>query len=579
LFGFELGFNNLEAKWNFLYFSIAVAVLYVLKAFATFGLQMSINFFAENRRCELLVELTRSYLSQPYSFHLRQSTVELFNRAYMGSTNYSSGILNASLRALNDLVVMTAIIIYLVFQSPWAVLLLGLTLLFVFLASHGYIRRHQSAAMSTYLAANGRVWAMMLQSLQAVKELKILGREFYFIDRMREDSPKIAESVALVGAFSVLPRVIIEGAVVVFLVGYCWFLMQFVDGPELVGSLGLLAVASVRLMPAASSLMGGLNTMRAYRPQLSMVCEELRRATISLDFSEPSDSPPAAFEMLQLEQLSFRYSAERDWIFRDLDFTIKRGDSIGFMGRSGAGKSTLADLILGLFRPDSGRILMDGVDIHTDIAKWQQQVAYIPQAVFILDDTLLRNVALGVPDEKTDLQRVWRALEQAQLAETVRAMPEQLSTQLGERGLRLSGGQRQRIAIARALYHNREVLILDEATSALDQETEQAVVEAMGALRGQKTLIVIAHKASILRNLAQIYTVEDGALRAGAPSYAGDDDLREPRETDAGRQDVGREEPQHGAPSTHADHPQGSLVPGLPGALHGQRSPQEVDRG
>jgi ABC-type bacteriocin/lantibiotic exporter with double-glycine peptidase domain len=518
LFGFKLGFFELQAKWNLFYFSLLLTVVFVLKGYFSFLLQRSIALYAEQRRGQLLVELTDRYLSQPLSFHLKQSTVELFNRSYLGATNYAANILGTSLRAINDGIVFVVLLVFLCINSFWAVVLLTALLGGIFALSHGFIRKRYSEAYEDYARLNGRIWSTKLQSLQGIKELKVLGREHYFVERMRADSAPMAARVALMQSFSVLPKLLIEASVVLFLVGYTWVLVQFIDSTQVVSSLGLLAVSAVRLMPAGSSLMHSLNTMRGSRRILSDIADELRIPALpKRNSAEQQTVKP--FAQIEFKGVSFGYQNASKPVLENLDLTIKRGDSIGLMGRSGAGKTTIADLLLGLYQPDAGAVLLDGDDIHQNVRSWQRQIAYIPQSVFILDDSVRRNVALGIGDAEIDDQRVKQALEQSQMGEWLAAQAYGLDTALGERGTRLSGGQRQRIAIARALYDNREVLVLDEATSALDAETERAVVEAMGALRGKKTLIVIAHKASILKNLDRIYFVERGELKVGVPRY------------------------------------------------------------
>lgn len=508
------------------WFSAVLVVVFIVKGFVTYRMQRAIARFSEDRRGELLISLAQSYMAQPYAFHLAHSSSDLFNRAYLSATNYSAGILTASMRALSDLIILAAIVVLLLWRDPSAVLTLSVLLVALFLVVHGPLRRQHARALAQYVDANGKLWAAMFNALHGVKELKLLGREFYFLDLMRKQTPKVADGIARTQVYAFVPRVVIEAVLVTFLVGYCWVMLRLHGADGLIASLGLFAVASVRMMPAASSLMNGLNTMRAYRPQLTTLCAQLRSHAMAQDFGPPP-APRDDFQSLRFDLVSFRYLSAGPDVLKDVSLTLRCGESLGVMGKSGAGKSTLADLMLGLFSPSAGQILINEQPMGEQMRAWQQQVAYIPQSVFLMDDSVARNVALGVPDAEIDVERVWSALEQSQLADVIRALPGGLQSSLGERAVRLSGGQRQRLAIARAIYHGREVLILDEATSALDEETERAVVESIGALAGKKTLVVIAHKASTIRYVQSVITVEEGSIRAGYPSY-----LQEPSSRD-----------------------------------------------
>jgi ABC-type multidrug transport system fused ATPase/permease subunit len=209
-----------------------------------------------------------------------------------------------------------------------------------------------------------------------------------------------------------------------------------------------------------------------------------------------SAAPIELKRALTVERLSFRYREDAPWIFKDFSLRINAFSSVAFTGKTGCGKTTLADLVMGFLDPVEGHIRVDGRDIRENLASWRARIGYVPQSIYMLNDSIRRNVAFGIEDEAIDDAGVWRALELAQIADFVKGIPERLDTEIGERGVRLSGGQRQRIGIARALYRNPDMLILDEATSALDSETEQAFVEAIGALQGKLTMIVIAHRLS-----------------------------------------------------------------------------------
>jgi ABC-type multidrug transport system fused ATPase/permease subunit len=222
---------------------------------------------------------------------------------------------------------------------------------------------------------------------------------------------------------------------------------------------------------------------------------------------------------LELHRVSFTYPAAHAPSLTDLSLTVRRGESVGFVGASGAGKSTLVDIVLGLLASEAGEVWVDGKNIQTNLRNWQDQIGYVPQSIFLTDDTLRRNVAFGLANEQIDEAAVWRAIRAAQLDELVHTLPQGLDTVVGERGIRLSGGQRQRIGIARALYHDPGVLVLDEATSSLDTTTERGVIQAVNALRGDKTVLIVAHRLSTVEHCDRLYRLEQGkVIEEGTPS-------------------------------------------------------------
>ncbi len=362
----------------------------------------------------------------------------------------------------------------------------------------------------------GEVSVAVSQALGALREVRILGREAYFRKRVQTASEGLVDSVATQASLQLVPRQAVEIAVVTFLVALSWLALRSGGAAlGLVPLLGTFAAAAVRLMPASTSVLSNWNNLRANRFVVSVLAEELSGAERLEAPPEPDVSPrqrPEAFETLELAEVGFSYALSEEPVLRGVSLKIQAGEVVGVMGRSGAGKSTLADVVLGLLRPQHGQIRVNGWSIHDNLARWHRMVAYIPQSAYLLDDTLRRNVALGVPDHEIDAQRVDDAVCMAQLQDFVARLPQGLDTEVGERGVRLSGGQRQRVAIARALYHDRQFLILDEATSALDAETERDVVEAVNALQGVRTLLIVAHRESTLRAATRILGVESGGV-------------------------------------------------------------------
>jgi ATP-binding cassette, subfamily B, bacterial PglK len=297
---------------------------------------------------------------------------------------------------------------------------------------------------------------------------------------------------------------------------------------ELTAVLSIFAVASIRMFPATSALLSGIITVRTSKYIVDKIYLDLKEVEGKeksdrkfSDVSSPGknnrapqlDRKPMAFlTEVVLSQISYSYPEATKPSVQNICLTLKRGQAIALIGKSGAGKTTLVDVILGLLRPQAGDLTVDGVSVYDDLRQWQNLIGYIPQSIFLMDDTLERNIAFGVPDEQIDTARLLKAIEAAQLSQLVDELADGINTQLGERGVRLSGGQRQRIGIARALYHEREILVLDEATAALDNETERLVNDSIKALSGQKTLIIIAHRLTTVKHCDRIYLMEQGKI-------------------------------------------------------------------
>jgi ABC-type multidrug transport system fused ATPase/permease subunit len=280
--------------------------------------------------------------------------------------------------------------------------------------------------------------------------------------------------------------------------------------------MGLFAAASYRLMPSMNRVLGAIQSIRYAGPMFSVLNEELK-----LSAPEPAPRTGSAegiHHEIRLEGVTYTYPGAAVPALRKLSINIQKGETVGFIGTSGAGKSTLVDVILGLLEPEVGEVIVDGQDVRENMRRWQDQIGYVPQSIYLTDDTLFRNVAFGLPDEQIDESAVVRAIRAAQLQDFVAELPKGLQTVIGERGVRLSGGQRQRIGIARALYHDPAVLVLDEATSALDTATERGVLSAVIALHGSKTVLIVAHRLSTVEHCDRIYRLDHGSVVAEGPA-------------------------------------------------------------
>jgi ATP-binding cassette subfamily C protein len=355
------------------------------------------------------------------------------------------------------------------------------------------------------------------QSLGGVKEVKVLGRERFFFDDFTSRHGALTRLRSHHSTLSAAPRLIIE---TIFIAGMLFVISSLVMSSEveagLMPQLGLFAYAGVRLIPSASRALADLNNIRFGSSVTRRLYNDYIQCT---SFLEPSPANHAKNEItftdrVEITHLTYTYEESPRPVLTDISLTIRRGETIGIVGPTGAGKSTLIDLLLGLLSPSAGGIFSDGKNITLSPRSWRTKIGYVPQNIFLIDDTIRRNIALGVNDKEISEQKLRNAIRLAQLEDYVHSLPLGLHTIVGERGVRLSGGQRQRIAIARALYHEPELLMFDEATSALDNQTEREVIQAIETLRGKKTLVIVAHRLSTVRSCDFLVFLKEGKIAA-----------------------------------------------------------------
>ena len=352
------------------------------------------------------------------------------------------------------------------------------------------------------------------QALGAVKDIKILHREPFFVNAFAKYGEKKYQAVKNNEMMGQIPKYLIEtvcvGAILLVLTVK---LYSGQDLNDMIPQLAAFAMAAFKLLPSVGKIDNYLNLIVFLRPSADLIYRDIRDTEdmLLVTMKEEGSAPDQA-DGIRVEHIFYRYPNTEKDVLKDVSLMIPEGKAVGLIGPSGAGKSTLADVILGILTPTKGKVSYGDMNVHEHPLAWSKKLAYIPQAIFLADETIRSNVAFGIEDEEIEDAKVWQALKEAQLDEFVRSLPEGLDTMVGERGVRLSGGQRQRIGIARALYGDPSILVLDEATSALDSETEAAVMDAIEGLKGRKTLILIAHRLTTIANCQIIYKVDDGTV-------------------------------------------------------------------
>jgi ABC-type bacteriocin/lantibiotic exporter with double-glycine peptidase domain len=465
--------------------------------------------------CELAHRLLGAYLARPYEFFLNRSSAEMSKNVLEEGRKVVAGILSPAMQIASNALLMILIMALLMIVNP----IIAITIVVVLGGIYGVI----------YLTLRSRLTRMGVESVHAstmkhkainecffgIKDLKLLGKELSFLERFSFHARHHARTAAELGMISQLPRYMLEtvafgGILLIVLVS-----LGVAEAGSIVPLLALYAFAGYRLLPCLQQTFHATSNLRYNLPALDVLYEDIHGngGSDAAILYAPELQPMQFQQGFSLRNIKYSYPMAAEPTLQDINLTIERNSSVGFVGSTGSGKTTTADIILGLLHPSSGQLLVDGVVLDKkNIRSWQRNIGYVPQQIFIGDFSLAQNIALGVPEGEINREAVTRAAGLAKLDKFVDGLPNGFDTVMGDRGIRMSGGQRQRIGIARALYRDPEVLIMDEATSALDGITEEAVMDALQLLSGKKTLILIAHRFTTLKNCDVIYQMEHGRV-------------------------------------------------------------------
>ena len=497
--------------------------VYLVKALFLGFLAWYQNDFAFGVQRHISRELFATYLYQPYAFHLQRNSAQLIRNAVNEVHKLWFLILNPTLVVLGEGLVLVGVTCLLFIVEPIGALIVVLVLGCAAWGFHLYTRGRLLRLGIARQHHDGQRIQELQQGLGGVKEAKLLGRESGFLAKYEEHNAESARVEQFQATLQLLPRLWIELLAVTGLATLIiTMLMQGQAAASIVPTLGLFAAAAFRLMPSAYRVLGAVQNLPYGMPVIKMLREELKLTSELPANAEASVNSQVANSFkndIRLVDVDYMYPSSPEFALKGLNISIRKGDSIGFVGPSGSGKSTLVDIVLGLLTPTSGEVQVDKKNIQTGLRSWQDQIGYVPQSVYLTDDTLRNNVAFGIPSDQIDEGAVARAVQAAQLDTFVANQPHGLDTVVGERGVRLSGGQLQRIGIARALYHDPSVLVLDEATSALDTLTEKGVMDSVEALQGSKTLLIVAHRLSTVEHCSRLYQLDRGRVIAeGAPA-------------------------------------------------------------
>jgi len=488
--------------------SFLVFVYFVKSAFLIWGTWVQ-RGYSMSVTTRIGTKLYETYLGQPYSFHLQRNSAMLIRNS-QNSALIMAGILDPVLVISSDILVTTGLFALLIALEPIGTIVTVL----IFGVASLLFRKFTNARIKRWGEAQNFHKGMILQHLQqgfgGVKDVKILGAEDHFASQYEEHLSRFSAAQRRFSVAQVLPRFGLEVLTIIGLAILVSTMVLLGSGlTEILPVLGLFGAAAFRLLPAVNRMINNFQLINVSRPQVAEIFSDL---TMSVPIRDTSIQRSSFKRDVSINDVSFSYAASSAEALIDVSISVARGEAVGLVGPSGSGKSTLVDILLGLLEPTSGRVLVDGDDIHDNLRGWQDQIGYVPQSIFLTDDTLRRNVAFGLPKGEIDEVAVEAAIRSAQLEDFVASLPDGLDTIVGERGVRLSGGQRQRIGIARALYNNPDVLVLDEATSSLDTETEHGVMQAVQALQGEKTVIIVAHRLSTVEYCDRLYRLENARI-------------------------------------------------------------------
>lgn len=530
-------FSSLPYNKLVLIVSAGVIFIYIFKNIYLIFLSWTRAKFSSKIQREMTIKMMASYMSRGYSFFLTTNMGEIM-RGVSGDASAVYTVLNALFRVLSDVMTMIFISIVLVTaDSSFALIIISMALISILLIYKLFRRRmyRVGVRMREYAARSNQA---LFQAFEGIKDVLILRKQKYFISEYEKNQIECQKAMCSQAVGMESPSYIIEGVCITgLMIAICARILIKGTGSEFVAVLATFAVGAFKILPSigrisasTSSIISSAASIDAMyehaieaeqfgreHPELRVEDErDVSTRFISKQFVYRDEAPKIYREKfndsLCFKNVSFRYNEEVGDILSDVSFEIKKGQSVAFIGSSGAGKSTLVDILLGLLVPQKGEILIDGHRITEKPDKWSQTVGYVPQSVYLADASIKENVAFGERIDRIDIDRVNKVLEKAELCDFISSLPEGIDTFVGDRGVRLSGGQRQRIAIARALYHDPEIMVLDEATSALDNDTEEAVMSAIDALQGKVTLVIVAHRLTTIRNCDVIFEVRDRGI-------------------------------------------------------------------
>ncbi len=497
---------------------VGLVVIFTLKnLFLFFQQKVQLKFvytnqFSTSRRMMI------NFMQRPYEYYLNADTA-VIQRSITSDVNNMYGLILALLQLISEAIVFVCLVAVSLAADVWMSITVAVLLIVVLLVIKCILKPIMKRAGEENQDFYSGLFKWINQSVMGIKEIKIANKENYFINEYAKCGAGYVSAVQRYNLYNATPRLLIETVAIAGMILY--MMVRLLNGAEIIDimpQLTLLAMVAMRLIPCANRINNHLTSISYFEPFLMGASDNLQEeiSDENINYDEEAYQEKIEVEKLDvkesilLKDITYKYPNTEVLIFDHANMEIPIGKSVGIVGTSGSGKTTVVDIMLGLLQLQSGEILADGVEVREQYSAWLKNIGYIPQTIFMIDDSIRKNVAFGYAEEDIDDEKVWRALKEAQLDEFVRGLPDGLDTGIGERGIRISGGQRQRIGIARALFEDPEVLVLDEATSALDNDTEAAIMDSINRLHGKKTLVIIAHRLQTIEKCDMVYRIENG---------------------------------------------------------------------
>ena len=503
-------FGTESFEGTFIYLMIITMLVYVIKNMYLAWMNAYNEKFANDVKRQLATRLMKAYLKEPYVFFLNKNSSEII-RSVNNDTSNVFQVVNNLIMVMSLGLTSLTLVVYLAHTNFLLALTVSVLLLVcvggIFIGGKNITRRWGKENQRS----NARLIKYVQQAFEGIKEIKILNTEKYYEKQYDEEYAYQSSLQLKSKLINILPKYMIETVCVCGILAYLIVCVaQKGDYKTLVAQLAIFAVAAFKLLPYVNSIYAYVNTVIFNRASIDLVYKDIKATEgVNAENGNNGYSPLAFEKCVEVNNVTFHYENSERNVVENVGLKIEKGQAAAFIGPSGQGKTTMADIILGLLEPQSGEVTVDGVSIRDSIRGWHDHIGYIPQFIYLSDESIRNNVAFGIEKEKIDDGKVWKALEEAQLSDFVKKLDAGLDTIVGERGTKLSGGQRQRIGIARALYRNPDFLVFDEATSALDNETESEVMASINALHGTKTMLIIAHRLSTIEKCDVVYKIED----------------------------------------------------------------------
>lgn len=504
---------NLDSSKQFiLIMAVLLIFVYVFKNIYLIALNNVQNHFVTNNQRRLATRLVNCYMRQEYLFHVEHNVAELQRNVEYDINNFMH-VLTNMLQLVTECLVCGMLLVFLLITDVYTTMLLIILMaVFMLIFVKGVKKRLKVLGRQTrdYTANKTKFF---LEAFGGIKEIKTSSREDYFVNRYDRASKDYALAAQKQMLLTYMPKPIMETLLICGLLLFMAIrIVMGADVSKFIPVMSVFAVAAIRMLPSFNRISGNLNVLMFNRASVDEVSKDLAQMkALDSKTAESIEGSVIPLGKIKCENIRFSYPESPDrFVLDGVDIEIPVNKSVAFVGPSGSGKTTLADIILGVLKPVNGTVKVSDVDIFDNIRSWHECVGYIPQSIFLTDDTVRSNVAFGIPEDEIDDEKVWRALEEAQIADFFRNQEDGINSLIGDRGVKISGGQRQRIGIARALYADPSVIVLDEATSALDNDTEKAVMDAIYQLSGKKTMIIIAHRLSTISECDIIYEIKDG---------------------------------------------------------------------